>query len=141
LRLVRSRYFLTHPYWYTPQIAGNDNAVTRTALSLALISQHSLYIDDYASATADKARISGRFLCDKAPGTSFAAVPGIAMGYWVMKWFGGVGDTAYSPTNTIMYGKIFEPSRPFKLLTMIEAMSTSSVATALAAVGIMYPAL
>ena len=60
----------------------NDvNAVVRACLSLAIVEDGSFAIDRFEHLTIDKSFYNGHYYCDKAPGTSFLAVPFVAAGY------------------------------------------------------------
>ena len=64
--------FGVYAYFYQ---GGGWNQNSRFDLTRALVEQGTASIDDYQANTGDKARVNGRFYCDKAPGVSFLAVP------------------------------------------------------------------
>ena len=68
--------FLT--YAYCRQSPSDSNALTRTALAVAILEDGTACIDKYQAATCDKAFFAGHYYPDKAPGLSFAALPSIA---------------------------------------------------------------
>jgi hypothetical protein len=67
LSLVSNVYFLGG--------FSNFSSVCRAALTVALIEHGSTSIDALADLTGDKADRDGHYYCDKAPGTSFLAIP------------------------------------------------------------------
>jgi hypothetical protein len=72
--------------WLTPQFTGNDQVVTRLALTLGILEQHTLAIDRFADRTVDKAVSGGHTYADKAPGLSFLALPAVAAARAAMSW-------------------------------------------------------
>ncbi len=73
-------YFVGEPAW-------NQNS--RLALTRALVEQRTTIIDRYHYTTGDKSRRDGHFYCDKAPGSSWAAVLPYAAFYALRRVTGG----------------------------------------------------
>jgi hypothetical protein len=73
--------FLTFAYFYQGGFANNNS---RFDLSLALALEHRFTIDSFHQNTIDKAFYSGHYFSEKAPGTSYLAlpVPALASLYW-----------------------------------------------------------
>ncbi len=115
--------FLT--YAYGRQTPSNANPVSRAALGISILDQHTFSIDRYQSATPDKAWYAGHYFTEKAPGLSFAALPSMGAAYLGLKLVGR-GAFYVEPATG-------EPSPAFKILTMIGTVFTSGVLTALAA--------
>jgi hypothetical protein len=78
--------------WLTPQFTGNDQVVTRLALTLGIIEQHTLSIDRFADRTVDKAEFAGHAFADKAPGLSLLAIPAVAAARAVLSKHGVAPD-------------------------------------------------
>jgi len=72
-------YTFTLPRW------ADWNVNSRFDLALAIVDRGTLTIDAYLPNTGDYAEFNGHAYSDKAPGTSFFAIPP----YWVFKTFGG----------------------------------------------------
>ncbi len=70
--------FGAYAYFYQ---GGGWNENTRFDLTRALVEQHTARIDAYHHNTGDLAQHDGHFYCDKAPGTSWLAVPAYAVIY------------------------------------------------------------
>lgn len=68
--------FGVYAYFYQ---GGGWNQNSRFDLTRAIVEQGTACIDAYESNTGDKARVKGRYYCDKAPGVSFLAVPVYAL--------------------------------------------------------------
>jgi hypothetical protein len=66
-------------YFFT---GGGQNQATRFDLVRAIVESHTLTIDAYQENTRDKAQYGDHYYCDKAPGTSLAAVPFVAAVRW-----------------------------------------------------------
>lgn len=64
--------FGVYAYFYQ---GGGWNQNSRFDLTRAIVEQGTACIDAYEFNTGDKARVKGRYYCDKAPGVSFLAVP------------------------------------------------------------------
>ncbi len=75
--------FGVYAYFYQ---GGGWNQNSRFDLTRAIVEQGTACIDAYEFNTGDKARVEGRYYCDKAPGVSFLAVPVYA--------FNGIGAHA-----------------------------------------------
>ncbi len=68
--------FVSYAYFYQ---GGGWNENSRFDLVRAIVEDHSLSIDRYHVNTGDKALFGGHYYSDKAPGTSFLAVPVYAL--------------------------------------------------------------
>lgn len=78
--VVTYAYFVGEPAW-------NQNS--RLALTRALVEQRTTIIDRHHYTTGDKSLRNGHFYCDKAPGSSWAAVPVYAVFYGLRRATGG----------------------------------------------------
>ncbi len=65
--------FVTYAYFFPRWASWSQNS--RLDLTMALVDEGSLSIDDYYTNTGDYAEFEGRFYTDKAPGVSFLGVP------------------------------------------------------------------
>jgi hypothetical protein len=63
-------------YFYS---GGGPNQGSRFNLDRAILEQHQLITDSYHNNSEDKAFYRGHYYCDKAPGTSFAALPALVV--------------------------------------------------------------
>jgi len=70
--------FAAYAYFYQ---AGGWNQNSRFDLTRAIVERGTASIDAYHRNTGDKARVRGRYYCEKAPGASWLAVPAYAA--WV----------------------------------------------------------
>lgn len=119
LGLLFGLSFLSNAYFL--QSLDNPNAISRAALSVALIEHGTPSIDALADLAKDKAIMSGHYYSDKAPGMSFLAVPAAAAFIAIVNprhddqlWHGG---------STI--------SATFGELVALSAVVTSSLLTAI----------
>lgn len=119
-------------YGYGHQEFANPNAVSRMALTLAIVAEQRLSIEPFQDATEDKAFHDGRYYSDKAPGLSLAAVPAAYAG-WLATGRGGAdtfvvrapsADPAYQPLAVTLR---------FALLLYLATAVVCGGATALAA--------
>jgi hypothetical protein len=119
--------FLT--YAYCRQSTYNVNAITRTAMVVGLLDEGTARIDKYESITCDKAFYAGHYYSEKAPGLSLAAMPAMAAAYAILKAAGKADFGMDAATN--------QPTKAFKILTIIGTIFTSglSAAAAVAALG------
>jgi hypothetical protein len=62
-------------YLYFAPVIDNDNVITRIGLSISIVVDRVLTIDQFAPYTVDRAMFSGHFYSDKAPGLSLMAIP------------------------------------------------------------------
>jgi hypothetical protein len=72
-------------YFYS---GGGPNQGTRLDLTRALLEHGRVSIDEYHQNTIDKAPFKGHYYCDKAPASSFTALPAVALaklGLWIAK--------------------------------------------------------
>lgn len=74
---------ISYTYFFPRWAEWNQNS--RMALTMALVEQHTIVIDDYYHYTGDYAAYDGHFYTDKAPGTSFLGVVPYAVYYGVMQ--------------------------------------------------------
>ncbi len=65
--------FFTYAYFFPRWASWSQNS--RLDLTMALVDEGSLSIDDYYTNTGDYAEFEGHFYTDKAPGVSFLGVP------------------------------------------------------------------
>src|SRR5687768_17164455 len=77
---LTTSFFVGAPAW-------NENS--RFALTRAIVEDGSVAIDRFHETTGDKAYRDGHYYCDKAPGTSWLAVPAYALVYAVRRPTGG----------------------------------------------------
>ncbi len=77
-------------YFYS---GGGPNQGSRFNLDRAILEHQELKIDEYQKNTEDKAYYHGHYYCDKAPGTSFTALPALYLTRVVLT-FTGVNPTS-----------------------------------------------
>lgn len=77
--------FASYAYFYE---AGGWNQNSRFDLTRALVEQHRVEIDAYHTNTGDKSVMDGHYYADKAPGSSFTAVPAVAAARVVFQLMG-----------------------------------------------------
>ena len=106
----------------SPQM-DNANQISRMALVFSIAESGSLSIEKLADFTLDKALYGGRYYSDKAPGTSFTALPFVAAS---LASFNALG----LDTVPIVEGRV---SRSFAKFTCVAIVFTSSLFTAAAA--------
>ena len=78
-------------YFYS---GGGPNQGSRFNLDRAILEHQELKIDEYHKNSEDKALYRGHYYCDKAPGTSFVALPALYLTRVVMKFSGVSPDSA-----------------------------------------------
>lgn len=92
--------FASYGYFYQ---GGGWNQNSRFDLSWALVEDASPRIDTYHHNTGDKAQMGGHVYCDKAPGASMAAVPGV----WLARLAAGAldvdGSSFQNPGRGLMW--------------------------------------
>ncbi len=71
--LLIAMAFLAYTYWIPRGPLAN--ADTRLAQTRAMVDDHTLFIDRYASGLVDRSAYRGHYYSDKAPGVSLVAVP------------------------------------------------------------------
>ena len=76
--------FFAYGLMFTPGLY-NKNATSRIGLSISLADRGSLYIDDFAPLTGDRATLGDHFASDKAPGMSFLALPAVAVAVRIVR--------------------------------------------------------
>ena len=115
----------------------NFNPASRIGLSISLADRGSLYIDDFAPLTGDKATLGEHFASDKAPGLSFLALPAVAVAVRIVRrldpdtrWVGPADQAGYVMTS---------PSLTWVM--WLATLTTSSLYTALAVVALFRIAL
>lgn len=67
---------LSYVYLYS---GGGPNQATRLNLDRALLEEGRVATNSYYTNSEDRAHYKGNYYCDKAPGASFAALPGLAV--------------------------------------------------------------
>ena len=82
--LIAAVLFLSYAYFYQGTGWNQDS---HFALARALVERHTVSIDHYQNTTGDKAYYEGHYYSDKAPGLSLAALPAVAAGIPVARWF------------------------------------------------------
>ncbi|RKZ72111.1 MAG: hypothetical protein DRQ48_01265 [Gammaproteobacteria bacterium] len=124
-------FILFISYAYFLQTYKNPNVVTRMGLTLSLIENGSIKINQYQRATIDKAYHKGNYYSDKAPGLSFTAIP-----------FAAIADAVLRFKNTsislVESGKV---SRAFGVIVHFSTIFTSGLSTAIAALVLYFIAL
>jgi hypothetical protein len=120
---------------------GNWNTMSRIGLSVSLADRGSLYIDDFAALTEDRAKVGNHFASDKAPGLSFLALPAVAATVRIVRlldpdaqW---VRETPETPADHVGW----YPTSHLKWVLWLATLTTSSVYTALAVVALFRIAL
>jgi len=128
--------FFAYGLMFTPGLY-NKNATSRIGLSISLADRGSLYIDDFAPLTRDRATLGDHFASDKAPGMSFLALPAVAVAVRIVRhldpdtrWLRPAGQAGYVMTS---------PSLTWVM--WLAALTTSSLYTALAVVALFRIAL
>lgn len=110
----------------------NPNALSRIALSLAIVEHGSPYIDEIAVTTPDRARVGARFASDKAPGVSVLAAPAVAVAAATMHGL---------DPNLRWVSDRGRPTAALRLLIGIATVSTSGLLGALGVVALFDAAL
>src|SRR5689334_14222237 len=64
------------------------NVASRLALTLSIERAGTVTIDDLADVTSDKAKLSGHYYSDKAPGMSLLALPAVTAADRLLSWIG-----------------------------------------------------
>jgi hypothetical protein len=105
---------------------GNPNTLSRVGLTLSLVEGESVYIDDFAPLTMDKANLGDHFASDKAPGVSFLAVPATAVAVRLLRLRDPDARWVISGTVT----------SSLKWVMWIATLTTSSLYTAIAVVAL-----
>jgi len=124
-------FILFISYAYFLQTYKNPNVVSRMGLTLSLIENHSIEINKYQKATADKAYVKGNYYSDKAPGLSFTALPFAAIAHAALQF-----NNAYIPL--IRSQRV---TRAFGAIVHFSIIFTSGLATAIAALVLYFTAL
>jgi hypothetical protein len=75
-------------YCYFEPVVDNDNVITRIGLSISIVTNRVLTIDQFAPYTVDRAMLAGRNYSDKAPGLSLMAIPPTAASLAAAKLLG-----------------------------------------------------
>jgi hypothetical protein len=92
---------------------------------VGILNEGTARIDKYQAITCDKAFFAGHYYSDKAPGLSLAAMPSMTAAYAVLKAAGKADFGMDTATN--------QPTKAFKILTIIGTIFTSGLSTAAAA--------
>jgi hypothetical protein len=106
------------------QSTENPNTRTRMFLTLALIQDGSTKIDGYHEYTLDRAVFADHYYSEKAPGLSFAAIPAVAAGLWVIG------------RDVEMFDAQGNATVAFERLTYLSILATSGVFGALAVLAV-----
>lgn len=129
--------FLAYGLMFTAGIY-NYNATSRIGLSVSIVDRGSLYIDDFAALTRDRAKLGDHFASDKAPGMSFLALPAVAVAVRIVRRLDP--DTRWvRPADQAGAGYVISPS--LRWVLWLATLTTSSLYTALAVVALFRIAL
>jgi len=127
--------FFAYGLMFTPGLY-KWNATSRIGLSISLADRGSLYIDDFAPLTGDRATLGDHFASDKAPGLSFLALPAVAVTVRIVRLLDP--DTRWvRPADQAGY--VTSPSLIWVM--WLATLTTSSLYTALAVVALFRIAL
>jgi len=130
----------------------NWNTMSRIGLSVSLADRGSLYIDDFAPLTGDRATLGDHFASDKAPGVSFLALPAVAVAVRIVRlvnpdtrWVrpadqAGPGYVVSRFSVAKQWGG-YETSPSLRWVLWLATLTTSSLYTALAVVALFRIAL
>jgi hypothetical protein len=118
-------------YLYFTPVIDNDNVITRIGLSISIVVDRVLSINQFAPYTVDRAIVSGRVYSDKAPGLSFMAIPPTAVTLAAARLFDipFVFFTGPETTTTL-----------FDVIVGLSTAVTSGMFTALAAASVLSTA-
>ncbi len=129
-------------YAYFAQNAGNWNTVPRVALTLAMIEDQSLSIDQFRRVTGDIAYYKGKYYTDKAPGMSFMAYPSAAGVVFALKTLSPHIDwVRFRDGKIVWIDSNHMITEPFIILSQVVTIATSGLLTVFAALAIYFVAI
>jgi len=105
---------------------GGANAISRIALSLAIVERGELTIDSMHKFTIDKAFVDGHYVSDKAPGMSFTALPAVFLAVHLLR----APNFKSGSTSGKLANKKFR--RSLAAIIYVATLSTSALFTAAA---------
>jgi hypothetical protein len=118
-------------YAYFPQKYDNANVVSRMALTLSILEDGTLTINEFRRDTIDVARHKGNYYSDKAPGMAFSALPIAALTRLGLRTIGLDGPLMDSGEVTETFG----------IIVYVSTVFTSGLMTAITALALYFLAL